>query len=38
MLTISVIIGAAVASFVVMLEKRKKENKELERYLDGAIQ
>ncbi|MDR1013044.1 MAG: hypothetical protein LBL38_02135 [Lactobacillales bacterium] len=36
--TIAVTIGAAVASFVVIFERKRRDEEELERYLDGAIQ
>lgn len=38
MVSIAAFIAAMVASVVVFFEKRKEENEELDRYLEGSIQ
>ena len=36
--SIAAFIAAVVASAIIFFEKRKKENEELDRYLEGSIQ
>ena len=37
-ISLAAIVAAIVASFIVFFEKRKKDDEELDRYLEGSIQ